>query len=328
MTPSGAREQQLLERAARWPGNASWKELSAPVLADIAATEGVDFATALLYDRLVQSPEHGSFIRRVLAEDEREDFEQGDVTLALVPGACYAEYGRTGADGRRLRECLAPLGWPMETVPIASFGSLEGNARTIRDWLRTRPDGSVVLVSLSKGTADVKTALAQPDSAETFRQVRVWVSLSGIWFGTAMAGRVLSRRLSRWPVQLLCWYRGYDPAVLKAIDRQDGGPLDFDPPIPSQMQVVHVVACPLGHHPVSRSAGRCHQLLAAEGPNDGGGILLGDITRLPGLILPVWGADHYLNPPRDIRPIVRRVLGLAVEMCRVGSVASRKECCA
>src|SRR5262249_29963731 len=162
-------------------------------------------------------------------ETEPRDVEQGNVTLAIVPGACYTEYPHTGADGRRIRECVAPLGWRVDTVPVASFGSLEANAQTIHAWLRSRPNGPVVLASLSKGTADVKTALARPGAAEAFRNVRMWVSLSGIWCGTAMAGRVLGRCLSRWFVKLLCWYRGYDLSVLRAIDRQPGGPLDFEP---------------------------------------------------------------------------------------------------
>ena len=41
--------------------------------------------------------------------------------------------------------------------------------------------------------------------------------------------------------------------------------------------------------------------------NDGG-ILLADVVRLSGSVYPVWGADHYLHPAWDMRPLLKRLL--------------------
>ena len=59
---------------------------------------------------------------------------------------------------------------------------------------------------------------------------------------------------------------------------------------------------------VSRLARRSHSRLAALGPSDGGGTLLGDVARLPGRVYPVWGCDHYLNPDWDLAPLISRLL--------------------
>jgi hypothetical protein len=71
-----------------------------------------------------------------------------------------------------------------------------------------------------------------------------------------------------------------------------------------------VIGFPLRHHLTRRSRRGCRRL-ARLGLSDGGGILLGEVTRLPGLLYPVWGADHYLDPPWDIRPLVENLLAAA-----------------
>jgi hypothetical protein len=301
-------ERALLERAAAWPSYPSWRELDADVLRHVAAREGIDFATALLYDRIVRSPEHGPFIRSVWSGRGAGAHAPDGATLAVVPGACYVEYPETGADGRRLREVARERGWRVEVIPVASFGSLADNARTVCDWLRDRPEGPVVLASLSKGGADVKEALARPDAAAAFRNVTAWVSVSGIVFGTALAGWFLGRPLWRLAIRLLCRYRRYEFAVFRQLDRREDGPLAGELELPPGLRTVHVVGFPLTCHLRGRRARRAHRRLAPLGPTDGGGILLGDLARLPGLIFPVWGADHYLEPAWDVRPLIACVL--------------------
>jgi hypothetical protein len=292
---------------ARWPEYPDWRGLDAETLRRVAARQGSDFATALVHDRLVRSDEHGSFMRRVAASPEIGPPPAGTL-LAIVPGACYHEYPQTGADGRRLSEDAARHGWPVAVVPVASFGRLADNARTICDWLRGRPEPRVVLVSLSKGGADVRTALARPDAAAAFRNVAAWVSLSGIVFGSALASWFLASRFWRTVARLICWRHRYPFAALHEIDRRAGGPLDGELVLPPGLRAVHVVGLPLACHLRSGRARRGYRRVAALGPSDGGGILLGDLCRLPGWVYPVLGADHYLEPDWDIRPLIRRIL--------------------
>ncbi len=297
-------DEILRDRVSRWPADPSWRGLTVERLRNIAEAEGIDFATALLYDRLVWSAEHGPFIRGLDALPPR----RLDGTIALVPGACYVEYPQTGADGRRLRDVARRLGCRVEIVPVKSFGSLSENARIIYDWLADHRGGPFILVSLSKGSADVRTALGLPGAEEAFRKVSAWVSLCGIVRGTSLAGWFLARRFRRLMVRLLCWYRGYDFAVFRELDRREDGPLASDWRIPESLPVIHVIGFPLRQHLASRAARRGHRRLASLGPNDGGGILLGDVGRLPGLIYPVWGVDHYMQPAWDVQPLIGKIL--------------------
>ncbi len=271
----------------------------------LADREGIDFATALLYDRLVTSSEHGPFVRNINA---LEPPRRLDLTLAIVPGACHVEYPHTGADGRCLRDMARGWGCGVETVPVASFGSLEANARTIRDWLTAHTGGPLVLVSLSKGGADVKTALTLPGAGKAFRNVSTWVNLSGITRGTPLVGWFLARRFHRLTARLLCWYRRYDFAVFESLDRRREGPLALAWQVPDHLRIIHVLGFPLREHLSGRLARRSHRRLGHWGPNDGGGILLGDVSGLPGQIYPVWGADHYMQPKWDVRSLIGRIL--------------------
>lgn len=300
------------EQALQCREHHGYRELTVEVLRQIAARKGNDFATALLHDRLVRSPEHGPFIQRVDASAEVGRPPSGAL-LAIVPGACYREFPQTGADGRRLQEDAHRHGWPVEMVPVASFGSLADNARMIRDWLHGRPKKKIVLVSLSKGGADVRTALAQPDAAETFRNVAAWINLSGIVFGTELANWFLQRRFWRMMVRFLCWRHGYAMSTLEELVRRPGGPLDGDVVLPPGLRAVHMIGFPMQRHLRSQRARRGHRRVAALGPGDGGGIMLGDVGRLPGWIYPVLGADHYLEPDWDIRPALRRILRVCLE---------------
>jgi hypothetical protein len=142
--------------------------------------------------------------------------------------------------------------------------------------------------------------------------VGVWISLSGILHGTPMAGWFLHSGFRRWLARSMCRYRGYDFSVLDELDRHARSALAPALVLPSWLQVVHVVGFPLSCHLRSRRSRRGYRRLAALGPNDGGGILLGDLCRLPGLIYPVWGADHYLEPGWDVRPLIRRILHAAL----------------
>jgi hypothetical protein len=322
-TPT-AYERAMLRRAADWDEHHCWKGLTVEVLREVADREGIDFATALVYDRLVRSTEHGPFIERVesVAIEDPCDLRPG--LLAIAPGAGYVEFPQTGADGRRLREGARGWGWRVETVPIASFGGLAANARMIGDWLAHRPEEPIVLASLSKGGADVKTALANPETALGSRGVGVWLDISGILHGTPLAGWFRRRWYRRLFLRWASWCRGFDGSIVRELDYGAGSPLEADAIVPAWLSVVHVVGVPLSCHLRSKRARRGHRRLAQFGPNDGGGILLGDLCRLPGRIYPVWGADHYLEPGWDLCPLIRRILHAALEEWRESVACSER----
>ncbi len=313
-------ERALLDKAANWPGCA-WSELSPEVVQQIAGREGTDFATALMYERLCSSSEHGPFIQAVDATPETPDAREllRDVTVAIVPGAFYEEHPETGADGRFVLDEAARLGCRTTCVPLLSFGPLRENASRLLDWLDRQPPQPIVLVSLSKAGAEVRLALADPAAGGRFRQVVGWFNLSGLVRGTAMVNWLFEQRLRALGVRLHFWWNRYSYAALHELERRPGM-FDGDFHIPDELLAVHLYGFPLVRHLSRPIARRGHRRLAPLGPNDGGASLLADLAGLPGSIYPVWGADHYLQPAWDMNGLIRRLL-LYVAEHRLGSAA-------
>lgn len=212
-------------------------------------------------------------------------------------------------------------------VPTRSFGTTAENGHLLADWLlRDRDEGPVVLVSLSKGAADVARALMAPDAGRAFRRVVAWVSLSGILAGTPLVDWLLARRLRTLLVRLLFWLRGLPFAAVRELGH--GRPAALVEPLPGGLLLLHVSGFPLARHASNRLAQRGLRRLAPLGPNDGGA-LLADLLTLPGTIYPVWGADHYLRPAGDdLRGLFARILcylgteGLLRSRLPVGKEAS------
>jgi hypothetical protein len=288
-------------------------------LQDISARDGVDAATAFLYRAVVDSPQHGAFIEEIRSLGGRTASypPPAGVKLVIVPGGFYREHPRSGADGHVVREQAERLGWPLDSIPVASTGSLLENARTICRWLGEHRDSRIVLVSLSKGGSDLKLALTQPEAGRAFAHVASWINLCGILDGTPMAEWMLSWRVGA--VLNRMYYRmlGLSLEFLRDLRREPGCPLDFKLQLPAHLQMISIVGFPLRRHLTSGMARRCHRRLAAAcGPNDGV-IVLSDVCAQPGLIYPVWGADHYLRSGPDMKQLLEGVLGfVGMEIAR------------
>ena len=276
----------------------------------IFRAHGLDFATALLFERLLKRPEHSAFFGRVQSASGVLD---GQLPIVgIVPGAFYREHKNTGADGARLGVILQSIGCRVEIVPLESFGSLNRNAALIAEWLKKRRDERVVLMTLSKGSADVKTALALPDAAELFRSVQTWISLSGLPQGTPLVAWLRKQRLRKLGIRILLRLRGQRYSVVEELQHGADAPLANWPQLPAHLKIIHVVGFPLRRHLTHRWAARGYERVAPLGPNDGGGFLLSDVARLPGTVFPVWGADHYLQPGWDATSLLRRVFATAI----------------
>jgi hypothetical protein len=152
-----------------------------------------------------------------------------------------------------------------------------------------------VLVSLSKGGADVKAALARPEAPRAFAGVATWINLCGTLDGTPMAEWVLSRRPAAVLNRLYHRLRGLSLAFVEDLRYGAGGPVCATLRLPSHVRLISVVGFPLRAHLTRGISRRCHWRLRHLGPNDGA-LVLADVCALPGLLYPFWGADHYLRP--------------------------------
>lgn len=289
-------DRELLQQAANWPGPKQLNELNDELLCELSRTNGIDFATAVLYRAISSSDDHGPLMRYMneLLQHPPVNHDALDAALVIAPGAFYREHPHTGAGGESLCRIATELGCRTHVIPTQSVGSTATNGHIIRDWLSDSDEENIILCSLSKGGADVKMALAQPDASDAFRNVAAWINVGGITSGSAMATWILGRPLLATIYHALFWWRGQDFRFVRDIARRPGSPLDFKVSAPPHLKVIHLVGFPLSCHLRKRPTGRWHRRLARYGPNDGATILA-DSCDVPGLILPVWGDDHYLN---------------------------------
>ena len=290
-----------------WPDELRHEPLGSPALDAVAGESATDAATRSLYRAVVTGPQ---FCRLAASVDVSAP-PADDVLVAVVPGAFHREHCHTGADGQRVIELAQSLGCAAERVPLGSFERLETNARRLVDFLDRRRDKRVILVSLSKGSADVKTAVAM--APEAFMTVRVWISFSGMVNGTPLVDW-LRRRWWRWlGVRAILACRGQSIQSLVELRCGTGGPLCDWPELPAGLRLIHVLGFPLRRHLRHPWALRGYERLAPLGPNDGGGILLADVLRSPGEFYPVWGADHYLQPTWDMRPLLQSLMRTSLD---------------
>jgi hypothetical protein len=160
------------------------------VSTNVHLRNGINFATALLFDRFQKTSGRRRFIQRINALRQNPPLPRTklDATVVIVPGALYLERPDMGGDGRLVREVAEVFGCQTNLIPLVSFGSVKENAGLISSWLAQHSHEQIVLVSLSKGGADLKMALAAPDAGRLFRNVTAWVNVGGPLNGSRMTG--------------------------------------------------------------------------------------------------------------------------------------------
>jgi hypothetical protein len=307
-SPPGAdsADRSLLAEVAGWEPGRTLESLDTATLAELTRRRGIDWATALLFQRITASPRHGTFIRQI--ESLRASPPAGITPghLLIVPGAYYAEYPHVGGDGQFVREPAATLGFTSAMVPCRSVASLAKSAACVIATLSAQ-ERLVILVSLSKGSADMKLALRDPRAAEAFGHVTAWIDLSGLTEGTPVVDRVLDSALLNLVARALFHFRGHDHTFLRDLSTRPTAPLAGDLRVPSHITTIHIAGFPMTRHLSTRLTRRHHRRLASRGPNDGNMLLAGLLAR-PGYIYPIWGADHYLRPTWDVGTLVKAVL--------------------
>ncbi len=302
-------EIALLHRASEFGELPSFEDLTAEALTLVTREHGVDFATALLYDRIRKAPEHSRFISQIeaaLSEPLRRT-PAVNIRVVVVPGALYVERPDMGGDGKLVRDVAEECGLHSSLVPLASRGAATENAARLATWLEQQPEEKLVLVSLSKGGPEVKLALARPDAPRLFRNVVAWVNVCGPLDGSAVADWVLAGRLRRALLRFQYCVLRRDFAFVAELRREPGAPLGRALTLPLAMRLISLVGFPLRQHLSAPFARFCHRIIARHGPNDGA-VLLSDIRDWPGEIYPVWGTDHYFRPAARARALIRAVL--------------------
>ena len=282
----------------------------------LASLGTLDEITAQLYERILTRPQNRLLMEAVEGPaDPLLMAHLKEVCLVLVPGLLYRQFPETGSDGAVVTEIANSMSIPVITIPLDGTEGLEKSAAVIGEWLQAHvpPEKAIVLVSLSKGSAEIMHALAQPGIRPAFQRVIAWISVCGLPFGTPSMEMLMKNRFRRAVLGAYCYFKGWRLATLRAL-------LAHRPSnrvaLPAHMTMIQVVPFPLHRHLRSRQSRRLHRRLARLGPNDGYA-LLEELARLPGYLYPVWGADHCLQGMDGKSARLARLLAFVIQTtCR------------
>jgi hypothetical protein len=311
-------EPRLLARAREFDACPELENLTPEKLRQIADVEGLDFATGLLFERATRIERTARFIEEIdraqSAQISSHLYAAETPIIAIVPAAFYAQKPDSGADGRVVKQAVIRMNLECELVPVRSTGTLAENSAILLDWLERHSDRPIIVVSLCKGGADVKFALRKSKSKAHFTNVLAWVNICGTLNGSPIAQWLLATKLRSFATWLFLISGGHNLEFLQEVVPSPNGALSGPIELPSKIQLINIVGFPLRRHLENGFMRRCHQALSSQGPNDGGVLLL-DVCRLPGLLYPVWGADHYLRPGERAQRIIAGVLNWLMNSC-------------
>ncbi|NCF20190.1 MAG: hypothetical protein GWP63_18300 [Haliea sp.] len=282
---------------------------SAAILREITTTYSTDTATALLIKCLADIPE----IRRsqALFLTELEHRRNGHAvqanyisaranqyTVLFVPGWGYLSNGDdTGSNLRRPRQIIAAMGFETRLVPIADFGSVENNARTLADYLlgQLQRGKRIILASASSGGPAVALALGDPDIAD-HPMLAGWINICGVLRGSPMVDRFQSWPKSLLP-RLVAMFEGWTYKEFLSLSRSRGGSRFDQFERPPQLTILNYIGIPFSGQ-LSPTGRRFYTLLRDMGPNDG--LTLITEALAPGYTVMAVGSDHFIREDPDI----------------------------
>jgi hypothetical protein len=248
-----------------------------------------DLATSLLYQYFRLS-RHADFIQRMERFSDLSLNANNKVKILIIPGMYYREYPEAGADGSLAKEVALRNGFAAEIIQVNSRGSVTTNKQIIRRTILEEQHENVWLISISKGSADLRACLQEMPAGDFPANLRGWINFSGIFHGSMLADQRINSWAKRLLLRAVCGLSGVDyqlPGELSTQHEYWRQPLHFL----DKLELLHVLAFPLAAHVQPLIAHRFRGL-SRLAPTDGMINLL-DTLKYPGHIYPIWGCDHF-----------------------------------
>ena len=271
------------------------QDLTSEFLHQLTRRHSVDMATALLFDRICRRPGNLSFLKTIRAiSDAGIGKLDQNVRIILLPAAFYAQHPQYGGDGRLVEATAAALDLPYSLVPLDSLDGLETNAKIIAEFLTGIKEERIIVVTLSKGSADLRYAFEHGWIDEP--RLTHWIQICGMHRGTPLIDEVyIGGRIKQFIKHRFMKMSGATASMVEDLAARPPAYLSTEFRTPSGIQLINVMGFPMKAH-VSGSLFLKirHRRLSRYGPNDGF-VLLRDAIIEPGLICPVLGADHYFQ---------------------------------
>lgn len=272
------------------PGPDEIRQISAQLSADLAAR---------VFYESVRQHEHAGFCRRLESYAADRVDHCSRLRVLIMPGMLYREHPEVGADGRLAGAIGRKFGFEVEIVPTESAGGVSVNSAILARHLDQDSDRKIWLLSLSKGTSEVRHYL---QNGAVNPAVVGWLNIAGIAKGTPFADDKLSNSVKQVWNRLLCLALRIDFSALT--EMRTSHPFWQNEQWPERMEMIHVAPIPLSSH-IQPGLRARYQEMRDSGPTDGF-VPVTDVLSLPGKIYPVWGSDHFLRSP-DVSAIIYRL---------------------
>ncbi len=269
----------------------------------LAAGTSLDTAALLLAATIAADPVNACWRERYEAElaalraGVAPELATEDVLVLAVPGWMYRRSPETGADLARPRAALARLGIASTLVATVENGSVEENAAIIADAVRRHAAAgrTLILLSASKGGAEVAEALGHLLAPEEAQAVRAWVNVGGLLRGTPLADLATTWPTSWLAAAYFAW-RDQPAGAGVASLRTDRSSARLERQrLPDALRLVNLVGIPLSGQ-IGPHARFGYARLARHGPNDAL-TPIADILALGGVTIAEIGLDHYFADP-------------------------------
>lgn len=287
-------ETDLFLKAKSILPHLKYKDITESHITEIHNTDGIDLATAFLYDVVRNRSPHPSFYEKFESfVPESGKFGKIKGKVLVVPAGLYEELPEYAGDGSLVLAIAKKFGLNTLKIPVLSKGKISDNVNIIKECIEKEKE-PLYIFSFSKGSSDFRVFLES--YPELSKKVQLWVSICGIHRGLHLVERFVSNSKLK---------TFFSKSLLNVV----GIPIEFVSDfslgsrflslpfaLPKQIPTVSVVGFPIESH-LKGTIRLRYQYLSQFGPNDGF-TLLKD-AMIPGSkIIPVWGADHYFRTPK------------------------------
>lgn len=278
----------------------------------LTQARGIDLATAIFYQSILASPNHGPFVRAVDAESATPISTPSRYHLVIVPALYYQELPQYGGDGQAIATIAQACGLRVTVAPLLSKGSLSDNAAILWETLcridteakQGQGGTEVLLLSLSVGGGEARIMFSEHAGAAHLERIAGWINICGLLRGVPLATQLLQNPLRRLHARTICKVIGVDFTLVRELDPAHAF-WQNELALPQTLRVINLVGVPLHSHVQQRALFKRYGWMQELGPNDGMA-LLSDLLVEPGLIYPLWGADHYFRTPQ-VSPLLYRL---------------------
>jgi hypothetical protein len=220
------------------------------------------------------------------------------ITIVLIPGLFYKANQEIGGDGRQIIKLANELGFKSDTIQINPIGSLLENSNIICDYLNRNQNQKKILITISKGSADLKEASFQCHKEFMNDSIISWINLAGLNKGSHLINEIDKSFMKK------LWILYYSKKIgfsyndfLSLKVGNSNYKLNKDLSFGEKFRIINFIPFPLERH-VTELAYDNFIILSRYGINDGLS-LLGDSFEKNAINIPVWGVDHYLKVQKN-----------------------------